>query len=56
MGLKSARRAIGMGAKAVGIFAGRGAGRGLEAASVIVNSTDAPIGTQTSQGSQYAAW
>ena len=51
MGLKSARRATGMGARAASRFVGRGAGRGLKAASVIVNSTDAPIGTQTNQGS-----
>ena len=41
-----------MGAKA----AGRSAGRGSEAAYVIMNSIDAPIGTQTNQGSQCAAW
>ena len=67
MGSKSARRATGMSARAVGRSAGmgaratgksvgRGAGRGSEAASMIVNSINAPIGTQTSQDSQYTAW
>ena len=65
MGSKSARRAVGMGARAVGRFAGRGseatskgskgANQGSRDASMIVNAIDAPSGTQTSQGSQYAA-
>ena len=70
MGSKSTRRVADMDARAASRPAGRGADKGLEVAgrgsrgtnqgsratSVIVNSTDAPIGTQTSQGSQYAAW
>ena len=51
MGARVAGRSAGMGAR----VAGRSAGRGSEAVSVIVNSTDAPIGTQTTQGSGYAA-
>ena len=59
MGLKSVRRAAGMGARVAGRSTGRGVGRGSEATvrgsggvnhrskavSVIVNSTDASIGT-----------
>ena len=45
MGSKSARWAAGMGTRTAGKSAGRGAGRGSEVASVIVNSTDASIGT-----------
>ena len=58
MGARAAGRSAGMGARGAGIGAkgaGRSAGRGSEAVSVIVNSTDAPIGTQTTQGSGYAA-
>ena len=54
MGARAVGRSAGRGSEAAG-RGSRGANQGSRAASVIVNSTDAPIGTQTSQGSQYAA-
>ena len=55
MGARAVGRSAGRGSEAAG-RGSRGANQGSRDASMIVNSTDASSGTQTSQGSQYAAW